>query len=32
MLEAASLPDGVLRAIGLGSLIIGALLLWWVRG
>ncbi|MBK1691150.1 DUF2065 domain-containing protein [Ectothiorhodospira mobilis] len=31
-LQAAQLPDGVLRVVGLCSLLAGALLLWWVRG
>ncbi|MFP4079361.1 MAG: DUF2065 domain-containing protein [Ectothiorhodospira sp.] len=31
-LEAARLPDPVLRGVGLFSLVAGALLLWWVRG
>ncbi|AHK78441.1 hypothetical protein M911_03745 [Ectothiorhodospira haloalkaliphila] len=32
LLEVAQLPDSVLRGVGLASLVLGALLLWWVRG
>ncbi|ANB02507.1 DUF2065 domain-containing protein [Ectothiorhodospira sp. BSL-9] len=32
LLQVAQLPDSVLRGVGLASLILGALLLWWVRG
>ncbi len=28
----AQLADGQLRMIGLGSMVVGLLLLWWVRG
>lgn len=32
LLQVAQLPDRVLRTVGLVSMILGALLLWWLRG
>jgi uncharacterized protein len=32
LIQVAALPDRVLRAMGLAGMILGALLLWWLRG
>jgi uncharacterized protein YjeT (DUF2065 family) len=32
LIQVAALPDNVLRAIGLVCMVLGALLLWWLRG
>ncbi|WP_018953105.1 DUF2065 domain-containing protein [Thioalkalivibrio sulfidiphilus] len=32
LLQVAELPDSVLRGFGLVSMVLGALLLWWLRG
>lgn len=32
LLQVAELPDSVLRGFGLVSMVLGVLLLWWLRG
>jgi len=32
LIQVAALPDRVLRTIGLVCMVLGALLLWWLRG
>ena len=32
LIQVAALPDSVLRGVGFASMVIGALLLWWLRG
>jgi uncharacterized protein len=32
LIQVATLPDSVLRGVGLASMLLGLLLLWWLRG
>lgn len=32
LIQVAGLPDSVLRGVGLASMLLGLLLLWWLRG
>jgi uncharacterized protein len=32
LIQVAGLPDSVLRRVGLASMLLGLLLLWWLRG
>jgi uncharacterized protein len=32
LIQVAGLPDSVLRWVGLASMLLGLLLLWWLRG